>query len=207
METRAFVDAPKRREEVRTRLGIAPDEVVAGTIARLFDLKGHDDILEQAPKLCARFPKMKFLWVGDGTLRPRFEREMDQMNLRDRFMLTGMVPPDDVPQYVAAMDLLVHPSRREGLARALPQAQLAGVPVIAYDVDGNREGLIDQRTGFLVAPFDQEKLAETIELLARSSALRRQMGMAGRDFAMKRFDKRVMVRELERVYREAISLP
>ena len=62
-------------------------------------------------------------------------------------MFAGLVPPEKVPELTAAMDVLVHPSRREGLARALPQGQLAGCPVVAYEIDGNAEGLIEGTTG------------------------------------------------------------
>jgi glycosyltransferase involved in cell wall biosynthesis len=138
METRPFLESSSTREEVRSRLGIASTDIVAGTIARLFDLKGHDDLLDIAPDLCAKYPRLRFLWVGDGTLRKRFEDRMDAMGLRDRFILTGMVPPGEVPALTGAMDILVHPSRREGLARALPQGGLAGKPTITYDIDGAR---------------------------------------------------------------------
>jgi len=203
METEPFIHSRMTRDSVRKELGISPGDVVAGTIARLFHLKGHDDLLAAAPQLCAKFPKLKFLWLGDGILRPEFEKQMAAMRLRDRFILTGMVQPSQVPRYVGAMDILVHPSRREGLARALPQAQLAQVPVIAYDVDGNREGLIDQATGLLVPAFDQAKLLTAMEQLIADPALRAKMGIAGRDFAARRFDKDVMVEELEHVYGNA----
>ena len=67
------------------------------------------------------------------------------MNLTDRFILTGLVPPARIPELVNAMDILVHPSRREGLARALPQGSLAGLPDITYDIDGNREACFRRR--------------------------------------------------------------
>jgi glycosyltransferase involved in cell wall biosynthesis len=200
METSAFLEPPVPRPITRARLGIADDQVVVGTIARLFDLKGHDDLLDLAPSLCREFPNLRFLWVGDGLLRERFEQRMAAMNLRDRFILTGLVPPQQVPELTAAMDLLVHPSRREGLARALPQGQLAGCPVITYDIDGNREGLVDGRTGVLVPPFDTVRLAEALRSLLADPSRRRQMGDAGRSFAQQRFAAEVMVRELERVY-------
>ncbi len=200
MDTAPFLDPPVPRDVVRRELGLGTDHVVVGTIARLFELKGHDDLLGIAPALCAKFPNLRFLWVGDGILRPRFEQRIAEMNLKDRFVLTGLVPPARVPELVNAMDLLVHPSRREGLARTLPQAQLVGAPVIAYDVDGNREGLLDGISGFALPPFDQNKLAESIAQLASDASLRQKMGAAGREFALKRFDVNVMIDQLERLY-------
>ena len=205
MDTGPFINPKAPREQTRARLGIAPTDVVVGTIARLFHMKGHDDLLDVAPALCAEFPQLRFLWVGDGLLRSVFEKRIADMGMKSRFILTGLVPPDEVPDLTAAMDVLVHPSRREGLARALPQGSLAGCPVIAYDVDGNREAMVDEQTGFLLPPFDRAKLTQALRVLISDAGLRRSMGDAGRRFALARFDAKVMVDALERVYREAAA--
>lgn len=201
MDTEAFVHADRTRAQVRAELGIDPDQVVVGTIARLFHLKGHDDLLALAPRWCRQFPALRFLWVGDGLLRPGFEARMAALGLRDRFILTGMVPPSQVPRYVGAMDILAHPSRREGLARALPQAALAARPVVTYDIDGNREALIDGQTGLLLPPFDQGRLFDAVASLASDADRRRRLGEAGQRFALARFDARVMVQSLDALYR------
>ncbi|MCY2953975.1 MAG: glycosyltransferase family 4 protein [Planctomycetota bacterium] len=205
METSPFLDPPVSREQVRQTLGIRPEHLIVGTVARLFDLKGHDDLLDAAPSLCVQFPNLRFLWVGDGRLRQSFEDRMTALGLRDRFILTGLVPPTRIPELTAAMDILVHPSRREGLARALVQGQLAGKPVIAYDVDGNREGLIDKQTGFLVQPFDRETFSRQLAVLLTDPSLRQAMGIAGRVFALQRFGANAMADALDRVYQDAIN--
>ena len=205
METRPFIAPPVSREAVRRSFGIADDEVVAGTIARLFELKGHDDLLAMAPEICARFPRLKFMWVGDGLLRGEFARQIKEMGLESRFILTGLVPPAQIPQLVNAMDILIHPSRREGLARALAQGGLAAIPVLTYDVDGNREGVLEGVSGWAVKAFDQAMLAEKLAMLLGDAGLRQRMGQAGRAFALARFDTKVMVEGLERVYAEIVS--
>jgi glycosyltransferase involved in cell wall biosynthesis len=204
METAPFLNPPVSRGEIRRRLGLANEHVAVGTIARLFDLKGHEDLLAAAPELCRKYPNLRFLWIGDGLLRADFERQIERMNLQDRFIVTGLVAPSRVPELTNAMDILVHPSRREGLARALPQGALAGCPVIAYDIDGNREGLLDGVSGYAVPPFDAARLSAALEVLLADPALRRRMGEAGRAFALGRFDAKVMVDALERVYRNSM---
>jgi len=206
METNQFVNPPLDRATVRRELGLADEHIAIGTIARLFDLKGHDDLLDIAPRLCERYPNLRWLWIGDGTLRPRFEARIKEMNLKDRFIFTGMVPPTSIPQLAGAMDILVHPSRREGLARALPQGQLAGKPVITYDIDGAKEGVLDGVSGFVLPPFDKNLLAQKIALLLEDPAQRQSMGEAGRAFALSRFDTKVMVAGLEKVYRDVVDL-
>lgn len=205
MDVEPFLNPPAPREDVRRRLGLEPHHVAVGTIARLFELKGHDDLLDHAPALCARFPNLRFLWVGDGLLRANFEARIASMGLADRFILTGLVPPAKIPELTGAMDVLVHPSRREGLARALPQAQLAGRPVVTYDVDGNREGLVPEVTGFLVPAFDAGELSRKLSVLLEDGQRRRSMGEAGRAFARRRFAAAVMVDGLGRVYEDAMK--
>ena len=200
MNTQPFVDAGAMRDVVRASLGLSSTDVAVVTIARLFDLKGHDDILALAPALCSANANLKFLWIGDGSLRARFEQQISALGLKDRFVLTGLVSPTKIPELVSAADILIHPSRREGLARALPQGQLAGCPVITYDIDGNREGLIDGETGYCLPPFDVVRLGASLSTLVRDEPLRKQMGAAGRAFALTRFDTRAMIDGLERVY-------
>ena len=204
METLPFLQPPVPRESVRQQFAIQPDHIVVGTIARLFDLKGHDDLLTLAPALCREFPRLRFMWVGDGSLRPRFEAQIRQMGLADRFILTGLVPPSRIPELVNAMDILVHPSRREGLARALVQGALAGKPVITYDIDGNREALIPGRTGFLLPPFDLDTLRQSLTTLLSDPPRRHVMGDAGRKFVIDRFDTSRMVAALDKLYEQCL---
>jgi len=202
METGQFVNPPVDRASVRRQLNLADEHIAVGTIARLFDLKGHDDLLDIAPRLCERYANLRWLWIGDGTLRPKFEARIKEMKLTDRFIFTGMVPPTQIPQLAGAMDILVHPSRREGLARALPQGQLAGKPAITYDIDGAKEGVLDGVSGFVLPPFEKHLLADKIALLLDNPAMRKSMGEAGRAFALGRFDTKVMVAGLEKVYED-----
>ena len=206
MDVRPFLDAatPSVRAATRERLRLKPEHVAVGTIARLFDLKGHDDLIALAPDLCRRFPDVRFLWVGDGTLRPRFEREIAAAGLADRFVLAGLVSPGEIPELAGAMDVLVHPSRREGLARALPQGSLAGCPTLCYDVDGNAEALIEGVTGHAVRPFDVATLGDRLAELVADADRRRTMGEAGRAFVKDRFATGRMVEKLDRVYRDVL---
>jgi glycosyltransferase involved in cell wall biosynthesis len=202
METEPFLNPPVSREVVRRRLGFDQSHVVVGTVARLFYLKGHEDLLAIARQLCALHPNLRFLWVGDGLLRDRFAARIRAMGLEDRFVLSGLVKPEQVPELMAAMDIVAHPSRREGLARALAQGSLAGKPVIGYDIDGNREGVLHEKTGLILPPFDRGALQAAIDRLARDGDLRQRMGQAGREFALGRFDAKVMVDALEKLYQQ-----
>jgi len=205
MEVGPFLRPAVGRQQARRELGLEEGNVVVGTIARLFHMKGHEDLLEMAPVLCWDFPELRFLWVGDGILRREFEEQIGRMGLKEKFIFTGLVPPEKIAELVGAMDILVHPSRREGLARALAQGQFGGKPVVTYDVDGNREGLIDGKTGFLVKGFDRGAFSERLGELLRDEKLRTEMGERGREFAVGRFSAQKMVEGLEEVYQQALS--
>ena len=193
--------AAKNDPELRARLGLAPDNLVVGKIARLFKLKGHDDLFAVAPELVRRCPKMKFLLVGDGEWRGRFEALARTTGLEKHFVFTGLVPPDEVPALVGLMDIVVHLSRREGLPRALPQALAAARPVVAYDCDGAGEVCRDGETGFLVPPGDTHGLTDRLLQLAEDPALRETLGRRGQKFVHGHFSTTRMVDELHALYR------
>lgn len=182
------------------QLGLKEGDFVVGKIARLFELKGHDDLFAVAPELVRRMPAIRFLLVGDGPWRQRFEAKATAMGLSDRFIFAGLVPPDQVCRYVGLMDCLVHLSRREGLPRALPQALAAGKPVIAYDCDGAGEVCLDGQTGFLVEPDDHATLIERIARLAGNAELRSCLGAAGREFVRSRFTIERLVNDQHDLY-------
>jgi glycosyltransferase involved in cell wall biosynthesis len=192
--------AAKNDPLLRAKLGIAPDDIVIGKIARLFKLKGHDDLFRVAPELLRRHPRLKFLLVGDGDWRCKFETQARALGLEKQFVFAGLIPPDEMPRYVGVMDALVHLSLREGLPRALPQALAAGKPVIAYDCDGAREVCLDDQTGFLLRPGDSGGLTDRLSLLIDNAALRERLGQTGQEFVRKNFSIEQMVGELHSLY-------
>jgi glycosyltransferase involved in cell wall biosynthesis len=202
MEVEPFLNPPRDRAAVRKELGLAPDEIAVGKVARLFDLKGHADVIEAARQVVARNPFVRFVFVGDGLLRQRLEAQIAQSGLQSRFIFTGLVPAEKVAELLCAMDLVVHASLREGLARVLPQALIAGKPVISYDIDGAREVVITGETGLLLPPRDIVALADSIVQLAGDAALRQRLGQTGRARFTEQFRHETMTRRLRELYRE-----
>ncbi len=199
MDIESFVRA-RPDPELRRRLGIREGELVVGKVARLFRLKGHEFLLAGARRIVEAAPNVKFLLVGDGSYRERFEREAAWLGLRDRFVFAGLVPPAEIPRYVALMDVLAHLSLREGLPRTLPQALAAGKPVVAYDVDGAREVCLDGETGFLVPAEDVEGLVVALIRLLRDPVLAHKMGVRGRELVQEQFTNKAMVDQLDALY-------
>lgn len=186
--------------QLRAKYGILPDDIVIGKIARLFKLKGHDDLFAIAPRITKQFPKVKFMLVGGGEWEGRFKKLAEDSGLKDRFIFTGLVPPEEIPSLIGIMDIVVHLSRREGLPRSIAQGLAAGKPVIAYDCDGAREACIDRVTGYLVPAGDTERLVTALTYLISSPTLRESLGKAGRDLAIKKFSEEEMVRNIYNLY-------
>jgi glycosyltransferase involved in cell wall biosynthesis len=185
---------------LRERLGLAMDDFVVGKIARLFKLKGHDDLIDAAPELIRRCPRMKFLLVGGGPWQARIESRVRALGLQPHFIFTGLVPPTEIPALVGVMDALVHLSSREGIARALPQALAAARPVVAYDLDGAREVCLDNETGFLIPSRDRQRLIERLIQLANDPALRERLGRRGQKLVQEWFPIQRMVDDLHALY-------
>lgn len=185
---------------LREIYGIAPSDIVVGKIARLFKLKGHDDLLAAAPELVRLIPSVKFLLVGDGAWRKRFENKVKILGLEKNFVFAGLVRPEAVAALTGIMDIVIHLSRREGLPRALPQAMAAGKPIIAYDCGGAREVCRNEETGFLLQPGGVTGLVARISQLAKNPELRKQIGLRGREFVLDRFTVERMVNDLYQLY-------
>lgn len=186
--------------QLRAQFGLRPDDIVVGKIARLVKLKGHADLFKIAPALVQKCPQIRFLLVGDGQWRERFGKQARALGLEQHFIFAGLVPPEAVARLVGIMDLVVHLSSREGLARALPQALAAARPVVAYDCDGASEVCLENETGLLVKPGDLAGLQDRVLRLAGDSELRARLGQRGRQFVRERFAVRHMVDELYALY-------
>ncbi|GIW87175.1 MAG: glycosyl transferase family 1 [Isosphaeraceae bacterium] len=205
MEVDAFLNPPRPRDQVRRELGLAPHHVAFATVARLFERKGHDDILAVAPDILRTNPDVRFLWIGSGIWRQRLEAEATRLGVRHAILFTGLVPPDRIPELLAASDAVVHPSLREGLARVLPQALLTGRPAISYDIDGAREVVITNQTGVLLPPRDLAGLRDAILHLAADPDARHRLGAEGRRRFTDQFRHETMVDSLRSLYERLLA--
>jgi glycosyltransferase involved in cell wall biosynthesis len=205
MEVAPFLNADEHRQRMRRELGFSDNDLVVGKIARLFHLKGHEYVISAAKQLVGELPQLRFLFVGDGLLRERYEREIAAAGLSQHFVFAGLVAPTRIPELLSAMDVLVHCSLREGLARALPQALLAGKPAISFDVDGAREVVKTGVTGCLIPPGDVPALVAALRQLALDPALRQRLGSAGRDACRQPFRHEFMTEQIRALYQRVLA--
>ena len=199
MDTAAFVNA-KRDSVLREKLGIPENAKVIATVARLFPMKGYEEMLPAAAQLVKEFPDLHFLPVGDGPMFDELQKEIARLGMSDRFHFAGLVPPHKVCDYIAQADLLWHLSLHEGLPRAVVQALAVGIPAIGYKLDGTPEVVLNGETGFVTPPQDVDAVFRYSSQLLCDSALRKQMGEKGRELVVERFAWRRMADILEKEF-------
>lgn len=192
-------------EEAKRRIGLRPEDLVVGKVARISPQKGHDYFVEAARIIAAREPRSRFLLVGDGSLRAEIEERARAHGILDRFVFAGLVPPEAVPALMQAMDVVVHTSIREGLARVIPQGSAVGKPVVGFALDGTPEAIEDGVSGHLAKPLDAADVADKVLRILPDASLRQSMGEAGRRFAAANFPVEVMVDRVNGIYRELVQ--
>lgn len=200
MELDWFLNAKFDSEKIREEFGIPLDAPVVGKIARLFPLKGHDQLMDAAPEIVKRVPNVRFFLIGDGILLEHLQERARSYGILENFVFAGLVDRTRIPEMISAMDVVVHTSLREGLARVLPQSLAMGKPCVSFDIDGAREVVIDDHTGYLVEAFDSVGLADKVTRLLEDEELRNKFGENGRKHVDPNFRTEKMVADISEVY-------
>ncbi|MEZ4869480.1 MAG: glycosyltransferase family 4 protein [Caldilineaceae bacterium] len=191
-----FHPALIRREEqaaLRAELGLAPDTPIVGFVGRLAaKRKGFLDFLKAGRAVVQQLPQTKLLIVGeadvgkDDAVTPHVATEL---GIAENCIFLGWRPNSQLPLLLSLMDLLVLPSIFEGIPRTVMEAAAMQIPCVATDVKGNREVVVEGKTGFLVPYGDVEQLTARILLLLRDPALAGDCGRHARALALERFDE------------------
>jgi glycosyltransferase involved in cell wall biosynthesis len=205
MELDWYLHSTADRKAIRQEFNIPQEAPVVGKIARLFPLKGHEFLFNAAPEIVRRWPEVRFFLVGDGILSDHFKDRARCMGLTKNFVFAGLIQRQRVPELISAMDIVVHTSLREGLARVLPQALAMGKPCVAFDLDGAPEVVIPGKTGFLVKACDSIGLAASISKLIEDRNLQQAMGEAGKKLVDPRFRAETMVSQIADVYQMVLA--
>lgn len=200
MELDWFLQANFDGKKVREEFGIPENALVVGKIARLFPLKGHDQLMDAAPEIVRRHPNVRFFLIGDGILYEHLQERARGYGILENFVFAGLIDRERIPEMISAMDIVVHTSLREGLARVLPQSLAMGKPCVSFDIDGAPEVVIDDYTGYLVKAHDYQGLAEAVSKLLNDEELREKMAENGRKHVDPMFRAEKMVEDIAEVY-------
>jgi len=190
----------KTIKEKRRELGIPEYAKVFVKVARLFELKGHEYVIEIAKDIVKKHPEAFFVFVGDGILREELENMVEKNDLKDNFLFTGLVPPSDVPFFIELSDAVIHTSLREGLARVIPQGFLMGKPVISFDVDGAGELVRNGKTGFLVPEKDLDCLKKSVRSVLEDYEKAKEMALKGQRICKDLYPYQKMGQEIIEIY-------
>ena len=189
---------------VRKELGIDRVTPLVGVVGRLEEQKGHAYLLDAWPSVLAEFPDARLLLVGEGGLRGALEQRARRLGIAPSVLFAGFRA--DVPRVLDALDVLALPSLYEGMPLTVIEASAMAKPVVATAVDGTPEVIREGRTGRLVPPRDPGALSRALRSVLRDSIGAEQMGRAGRDFVLNRFDLARQVDATARVYRETAGV-
>jgi glycosyltransferase involved in cell wall biosynthesis len=184
-----FRPDPVARAAIRAELGVPDETVVVAAVSRLVRHKGYPELLEAMRDVPAE------LWVVGERLASDHGEDLEpyfaRAGLGTRLRRLGYRA--DVASVLAAADIFVLPSHFEGLPMSVIEAMLCGLPVVATDIRGPREQVVEDETGLLVPPACVAPLAAALRRLAADAALRARMGGAGRARAVNIYDENVVV--------------
>jgi len=193
---------PADDHQMRSELGLDPDCKLVGMIGRLDEQKNPLDFIRAAALVAKSYSEAQFLVVGDGSLRPECERLIKELHLKEKVFLLGY--RNDVAKILSILTITAMSSLWEGLPLAFLEAMSAGKPIVANDVDGAREVVIDGETGFLVPPHQPSKMAERILYLLNNETLYNRMRYVAQERS-RYFSTQRMVGQIEALYKELVA--
>lgn len=189
---------------LRRELRITEQAPLVGMIANFnFEIKGHRYFIEAAKRISADVPNVEFLLIGDGALRERFEKLSEELGVWKRMHFLGK--RNDIPDILSILDVSVLCSTNEGFSNVILESMASGKPVVATDVGGSPEMVMDGVTGCLVPPADSGALARAIIDLLKNPNKAEEMGAEGRRRVHEMFTVEAMTKSYEKLYGELVQ--
>jgi glycosyltransferase involved in cell wall biosynthesis len=182
--------------------GIPQDKTIVGMVACFKPQKSPVDFVEVAAAVLKKTDKAHFVMAGDGELRPEIEKRIREHGIENHITLLGW--QNDMPEVYRNLDIVVLTSLWEGLPCVFLEAMAGELPIVATNVDGAREAIIDGETGYLHQPHAIQAMADSVTKLVADPGLRERMGLQGRAHVME-FDIDRSVATLESAYRECLE--
>lgn len=190
------------RDEINLRYDLSRDNIVLGFVGRLGKEKGCNELFSAFRLLSDKYKNLKLLFVGPMEKEETIEPELLKWFYENENIIkTNRVP--DVEKHMAAMDIFILPSYREGFGMSVVEAEAMGVPVIVSDIPGPTNGMLPNETGLVIPVKNSEAIVAAVEMLISNIELRTLMGEKGRLYAVSNFDS---VKLIDLVVKNRISL-
>lgn len=193
-------------EKLQALLGIKKEDKVVGFAGRIVREKGIEELVKAIGLVKERVSSVKLLIVGDTLQSDRdtgakedIRRVIAENSLEENVVFAGL--RDDMPQVYALMDVFVLPSYREGMPRSILEAMACGLPVVATDIRGSREEVVDGVTGKIVPSREVKPLADAIREILVDKEIALKMGSAGRKRVEAEFDEEMVLDKEVEVYK------
>ncbi|MDZ7265876.1 MAG: GT4 family glycosyltransferase PelF [candidate division KSB1 bacterium] len=191
------------RHELKAALGIPPQAPVFGSIGRLVPVKDYATLIKAAKVVLSELSSAHLIFVGDGPLREELRALAERLGIAAQVHFLNW--RKDVPALMRVLDVFVLSSLSEGMSNSILEAMCSGTAVVATNVGGNPELVVDKETGLLVPSQDAQQMGRAILALLLDAKRRRAMGAAGRRRIAEHFSLQVMVRNYEKMYLDIAS--
>ncbi|MFX0136788.1 MAG: glycosyltransferase family 4 protein [Candidatus Hodarchaeota archaeon] len=184
-------------------LNIPNDYFIVGSVGRLWEQKSPHDFIAAIPDVLKQVPNTYFLVIGNGHLRKDLESLSEKLSIQNYIKFLGW--RNDVPEILKILDVFVQTSLWEGLSLSILEAMATRKPIVATNIKGNNELILNNRTGFLIQPNDFKKLASNIIRLLKNKKLAKGMGREGRKRVEEKFNINSHVEQIENIYNQLLS--
>ena len=188
----------KTREYIRASNGFSSNDILIGVISRLTAHKGHRYLFEAMKKVNRIYSNAKLLVIGYGEEEHNLRKLGSKLNIESNILF--LMQRKDVPELMKAMDIYVQPSLLKPFGITIVEAMYSGLPVVATNVGGIPEVVIDGETGILIPTRDSDAIKNALLKLIENPAMARSMGESGRDVALSKFSGQRYARDMEKLY-------
>jgi len=195
--------APGRRDAVRQELGYQEADVVVAVVAAIEPRKGQELLIRAMPQILKSVPNVKVLFAGKDDISQPEKDLVHQLGLDGKVLFAGF--RSDIKDVIAAADIIAAPSYLEGLGVAIMEAMACGKAIVASNVGGIPESVVDGETGLLAEAGDAGELADAIVRLASDRGLREAMGQRGRQRAQSDFSVESLIADTLGVYAKVLA--
>jgi glycosyltransferase involved in cell wall biosynthesis len=206
VDTRKFHPATDKRK-VKGELGFNPDDIAILSVGRLYARKGLFTLIESMPAVVRRFPNAKFIVSGKGQSNEMKKLVVcaDRLGVKNNIIFTGYFPDKKLPKLYQAADVFAFSTFYEHHPFAVLEALSTGLPVVTTNVGGIPETIDDGKNGFTCEPFNAKQFSDRILRLLEHPSEASEMGLLARKTIEDRFDWRLVVKKVLKVYEEVLS--
>jgi len=182
------------------------DQINILSLGRLIEMKGQEYAIKAVAKLTKEYPNLKYNIIGDGPLKSKLSNLIKELNVKENIKILGWVSDERLSAFYRNAHIFLHPSvissdgNQEGQGVVLQEAQASGLIVVATKHSAFPEGVLDGKSGYLVPERDIDALTDRLDYLIKHPEQWPAMGKAGRIFVERKYDTRLLCKELENIY-------